>query len=803
MYISTSVAAVSPPFRRAFRRRAALYLVVAVGVGGWALYGPASASAVVGPTHTASTTPFALTFSSGGKRLTGQVGGYVGPGGRLSYELASGARHTLTNLLETRRGVAETTYVVATDEPGRRASVVVKQTNRGLRVETRFQPDDGIVRIYEALSVYDEHFLGSGERRTVDLLHKAVQLKVAHGCRNYALTPFYISSGGYGLWVDTTRTGSFAFAIEDPFESFECARWGINTCPAVTAGDRVQLCFHDNRLSYELFAGTPAQVLEAYTKATGRPALPPPAQFGLVKWRDENSSFDEVREDVLQFERAGIPLHTMLVDNPWESGGCQGSLTFGSELGSAPELMAWLRQRRIDLWTWISPLVRYGCALGYDERALLPHNAREGVIDLTDRAAVELFKAKLRRLIALGVSGVKVDRGDEVDVEAQALAGGDPIDEHNRYPLRLARAVTEVLREHRGSNFSTIFRASYAGGQAIHHGLWAGDQKQTWEGLLDATRMAQSAGASGFPIWGSDIGGYENEEGDPELSAELFVRWSQLGAISPVMEVGGAGTNATPWQFGPQTMELLQRSATLHYELFPYLYQLARGAARTGAPILRPLGFVFPKVSEAWYHDSELMVGPSLLTKIVTEPLDATLERREAIHVWLPEGSWVDLFTGRIVGGGNVLRETSLADFPLYLRQGNAIAYNFRAPNVWSSPWRANDLTRPDRVGFLYAPLTGRRATARAGETTFTAHPSANVVSIVLSRPRRETAFRVIGSRKVCRATLGGKVLLQAASPAALRMRASGWASSNGETLVKLRGTPARHTLKLRSCDRG
>jgi alpha-glucosidase (family GH31 glycosyl hydrolase) len=741
--------------------------------------------------------PFSLTFSHGGKRLTGQVGGHVGPGGRLSYELAGGERHTLTNLLETRRGVSETTYVVATDEPDRLATVIVRSTARGLRVETRFQPARGIVRLYEALSAFDEHFLGSGERRQVDLLHKAVQLKVAHSCRNYALAPFYFSSVGYGLWVDTPRTGSLAFALEDPFVSFECARWGINTCPAITAGDRVQLCFNDDHLTYEVFAGSPAQILDAYTRAAGRPALPPPAQFGLVKWRDENRSLDEVREDVLRFERAGIPISTMLLDNPWEASQCQGALAFDSALGDATALLTWLKSRGLSLWTWISPLVRLGCALGYDEGALLPHNGREALIDFTHPAAVELFKTKLRRLIALGVSGVKVDRGDEVDLEALSFASGDPIEEHNRYPLRLARAVTEVFREQRGTNFSTIFRASYAGGQAVQHGLWAGDQKQTWAGLLDATRMAQSAGVSGFPIWGSDIGGYVNEAGDPPLTAELFIRWSQLGAISPVMEVGGAGQNATPWVFGPQTMALLRRSATLHYELFPYLYQLARGAARTGAPILRPLGYAFPAVSEAWYHDDQLMVGPNLLAKIVTTP-----GSNHAQGVWLPEGSWVDLFTGRVVGGGTTSRRTTLADFPLYLRQGAAIAYNFRAPNVWSSPWRANDLARRDRVGFLYAPLTGQRATARSDETTFTAQPSTSAISIVLARPRRETAFRLVGSPRVCAATAGGKVLRRATNQAAFRGQPRGWMSSNAETVVKLSGTPASHQLKLTFCNR-
>ena len=309
----------------------------------------------------------------------------------------------------------------------------------------------------------------------------------------------------------------------------------------------MQLCFHDKRLSYELFAGTPAHVLDAYTRATGRPALPPPAQFGLVKWRDRNSSFDEVKEDVLRFQRAGIPLRTMLIDNPWEAGGCQGSLAFGSELGSAPQTIAWLRRRGIDIWTWVSPLVRYGCDLGYDEAHLLAHTPTHGIVDFTRPDDVALFKSKLRRLIGLGVRGVKVDRGDDVDLEAEPVANGDPIGEHNRYPLRLAQAVTEVLREQLGRNFSTIFRSSYAGGQALQHGLWAGDQTQTWAGLRDATLMAQSAGVSGFPIWGSDIGGYKNEAGEPKLSAELFVRWSQLGALSPVMEVGGAGRNARPW----------------------------------------------------------------------------------------------------------------------------------------------------------------------------------------------------------------------------------------------------------------
>ena len=182
----------------------------------------------------------------------------------------------------------------------------------------------------------------------------------------------------------------------------------------------------------------------------------------------------------------------------------------------------------------------------------------------------------------------------------------------------------------------------------------------------------------------------------------------------------------------------------------------------------------------------------------MTEPLGGA--KRKAVRVWLPEGSWVDFFTGRVAGGGEISRSTALADFPLYLRHGNAIAYNFRAPNVWSTPWRANDLSRPDRVGFLSAPRTGQRATARADETTFTANARASSVSIVVSRPRRETALRLVGSRKVCGATIGNKVLHRVRDAAGLRLRTRGWTSSNSETLVKLPGTPARQALKLTFC---
>src|SRR5687767_12152295 len=76
--------------------------------------------------------PFRLTYKVDDRLLTAQQLGDAGPGGRLSYELDDGSRHTLTRLLRRTRRRNATTYRVATDEPGREATVTVARTRRGL-----------------------------------------------------------------------------------------------------------------------------------------------------------------------------------------------------------------------------------------------------------------------------------------------------------------------------------------------------------------------------------------------------------------------------------------------------------------------------------------------------------------------------------------------------------------------------------------------------------------------------------------------------------------------------------------------
>ena len=149
-----------------------------------------------------------------------------------------------------------------------------------------------------------------------------------------------------------------------------------------------------------------------------------------------------------------------------------------------------------------------------------------------DDAVVRPLLARLAEWVrALGVDGVKGDRGDEVDLETVSPTL------QNRYPVLFAESVLDVWPRDAGA----IFRAAAMGSQVVIPGLWAGDQPGEWIGLQRAIRFAQSSAMSGFPTWGSDVGGYSAGN----LTADVFMRWTQLGAISPVAmrrAVHAAGT---------------------------------------------------------------------------------------------------------------------------------------------------------------------------------------------------------------------------------------------------------------------
>ena len=103
--------------------------------------------------------------------------------------------------------------------------------------------------------------------------------------------------------------------------------------------------------------------------------------------------------------------------------------------------------------------------------------------------------------------------------------------------------------------------------------------------------------------------------------------------------------------------------------------------------MLRPLAFEFPGDAKAWRANFETLVGPDLLAAPVAGPGTTPT-------VYLPPGSWVDLYSGtKVAGGRSFTRQTPLDQFPLYLRDRAVVPFNLRtAADSW---WGVNELTHP------------------------------------------------------------------------------------------------------------
>ncbi|MEN3341493.1 MAG: alpha-D-xyloside xylohydrolase [Actinomycetota bacterium] len=725
-----------------------------------------------------SPAPFRLSFAHrGGSPLVAEAETSGGPGGRLSYRLRNGTFHALTELIGTATKGAATEYRVATDEPGRTATVDVQPTAAGASVTFTLEPATGVVATFEAFAAAPgDDFLGGGERPgTLDLRGQAFAVKAAYACQNTMPAPFFASSAGYGVSLRSSTIASFAFP--GSVSSSACPGGASPRCPLADGLDVVQLCIKSPRLAYNLFAGTPKKVVSRYVQTIGRPRLPPPAQLALIKWRDVVGGSADLFDDVDRLHALHVPIGWVLLDNPWETASCYGEMTFDPQRFPRPEAMiAALHRRGVRFMLWISPLVRQQFCpppSQYPQSVLYGTGGKAVTIDLTDPAARSTFESSLRTLIQLGVDGFKADRGDEIDLESYRLAGGAGVDLHNEYPRVYARSVAAAVRAAgRASSFATLFRAGAPGSAALAPGFWGGDQEGTFSGLQQAIHEGLSAGAAGYAIWGSDTGGYGATE-----SAEVLVRWAQFSALTPVFEVGGTGGNGTFWEYGTKTVSLFRAAAVLHYELFPYLYDLARVAHASGLPVLRPLALEYPADANAWRQDLEVLVGRDLLAAPVTSAAPAGASGTVLAPVYLPAGSWVDLETGVAERGGRApfARDTPLAEQPLYLRAGAAVPFAARSPLVWPRPWPTNALELPGRGGWLYAPAAGTRFARSPEFGSFHVVGRGRSFALTLRSAPRESQV-LLATEEIPRSVrIEGRRVPQAASLASLRRAREGW----------------------------
>jgi alpha-glucosidase (family GH31 glycosyl hydrolase) len=266
----------------------------------------------------------------------------------------------------------------------------------------------------------------------------------------------------------------------------------------------------------------------------------------------------------------------------------------------------------------------------------------------------------------------------------------------------------------------------------------------SWKSLAFQPCFTSSASNVLYGYWSHDIGGHQFGPGsDQKLDPELYVRWMQYGALSPIFRSHSsknANLNKEVSNFSGQYYDALKNAINLRYELAPYIYNMARKTYETGISICRPLYYGYPGEEQAYKFKSEYMFGDNMLIAPIVEAMD---KGQSKLNVWLPEGNWFEWQTGTLLKGGQeIKRSFSLEEYPIYVKAGAVVPAFQQIKNLSVQPdrWMIDIFPNADGSASIYedAGNSKKYATEYASTSVLSKHLPGRKQEITI-RPRKGT----------------------------------------------------------------
>ncbi len=493
----------------------------------------------------------------------------------------------------------------------------------------------------------------------------------------YASIPFYMglhSGLCYGVWVDETGRSTFNFGASNDRYSMVRTESGSIDC--------------------WFFPGaTPAEVLFKHSRITGVSELPALWTLGFQQCRYSYYPASELLTLARQFRERRIPCDVLYLD-----------IHYMDEY----KVFSWSQERFEPIAAWSEELVKLGFKVvaiidpglkkeqGYapfDEAVsrdlVLTHPDGSAYIGEAwpgecafpdfDNPEARSWWAESTRNWLLASNGAI--NGLWTDMNEPAV-WGKSIPEtliskteqgtfahrhtHNAYGYWMAEATRQGLQQaYPECRPFVLTRAAYSGQQRIG-AIWTGDNSSGADHLLLSARMIAGMGLSGLPFCGADVGGFIGE-----AHPELFGRWMQLGAFSPLFRAHSMihSRDAEPWSFGEEVEEICRNAIELRYRLLPMIYQAFEAHTRSGIPPLRSLALEHPfeERTYASEFENQFFLGDALLVA-------PTSLSKGYLKVWLPEGEWFDFYTDAPISAGIHVVELKPNALPVYVRAGRGFA---------------------------------------------------------------------------------------------------------------------------------
>jgi alpha-glucosidase (family GH31 glycosyl hydrolase) len=498
-------------------------------------------------------------------------------------------------------------------------------------------------------------------------------MRSGQGARSAGARPFVLDTHGTRApvqWLIGTRNG-WAMFIHQPFGAFDLS--GERGVFTPRPPDALPLDV------FVVHTPDPAVIMREYARITGLPEMPARWTLGYMQSSRTLAGPDEILGVARTFREKKLPcdaliyLGTEFAPSGWNTRNGE----FSWHPGNFPDPRKMLDTIHAHHLRVIVHIVLEGRTLS--GRVSDPCTADPLPPGRTpdDRwppnRQVACYWPAHKTLMDVGVDGWWPDQGDGLD-------GPSRLNRHRMY-----WEGSQMYRP--GERPFALHRNASPGIQRFGGFIWSGDTRARWATLATHVPVAINSGLSGFPYWGSDIGGFNPTA---EYTAELHTRWFQFGAFCPSFRAHGrnwhlklpwgwSGGDGGPFESGawradpadlnnPDIEVILRKYLELRYRLMPYVYTAVRETRDTGLPVMRALWLHYPDDAVAVARGDEYLWGRDILVAPVVEQ-GATSRR-----VYLPRGDWYDFWTERrITGGREIDRPVDLATMPLYVRAGTVL----------------------------------------------------------------------------------------------------------------------------------
>jgi alpha-glucosidase len=499
-----------------------------------------------------------------------------------------------------------------------------------------------------------------------------------------------LTHGAGGAWHTTyfpqptfvTTTNRFCHVVGSAYMEFD-----------FRSPEKHQLhCWELPQAIYLGLAQSPVNLMKELTSLLGRqPALPQWVNDGV--WLGIQGGRAVADKKLAAFKEAGGQAGALWCQD-WEgirytSFGKQLMWDWRRDEELYPHLLQWsqeLQEQGVRFLGYINPFLALEGQLYQEasQRGFLVGHPQGGeyhvkitdfpaaMLDLTNPETCTWIKGVIRdNLLGAGLSGWMADFGEYLPVDAVLHSGESAETYHNKYPVVWARLNREAIQEARREDVTFFSRAGYSGTSREAPIIWAGDQLVNWsldDGLASVIPAGLSLGLSGIGHFHSDIGGYTTV-GWIKRSKELFMRWAEQAAFSPLMRTHEGNRPTVNHQFDSdaETLAHFARMSRVHVRLKPYLAQARLEYQEQGLPLMRHLWLHYPQERMTYDLKYQYLLGRDLLVAPVLK------KGATSVRVYLPGDQWIHLWTGKEHSPGWQRVEAPIGYPPVFCRGGGSI----------------------------------------------------------------------------------------------------------------------------------